>query len=408
MIQKNFTQLNECLSQSLLTVCFFASSVSVSLTSISYLGAFLFLLLAGHWRERWQRIKTNPAALTFLVLTAVSIIGVFYSSSTHRYIIRALNAQHWLWMTPLFMALLIDENWRRRMINAFLAATILTIFITFLRLFIHVSWLAHLPYTSYRISDSVFSNHIIQSFALSLSAFICGYRALFEKKYRLFYAILFFLSGVIVFYISNGRTGYGIFSLLVCYLALIRFGWRGFTGAAVSIVLILGLAYWKSSHFQTRINEIYEHTAHYSELTKTTSVGQRIEMMSIAKQMIEKRPWLGYGTGGIRTQLPLVVSAKDRVWNPSIDHVESIYLNYWLDYGIVGLLIFLAMIIVQIKMTYRLPHFYRSLMQATLIAILFGGFFNGFLSSFPFSHFYSLFCALCFSSFLAGVDDQRT
>lgn len=395
---EKFTQKCEWIALFFLTVCFFVSAISVSLTTVTYFCAFLFLLLSGDWRARWVRIRDNPAALSFWILAALLIVGVFYSTSTPPLIIRELHKQHWLFMTPLFIALLTREHWRQKMVNAFLYAMIITLFLSCIKSIFHFQFFQHIPYTKALDDDSVFENHIVQSFAMNIAAFICAYRCLFEKKYRLIYATLFVLMGINIFFMSDGRTGYGIFVLLFCYLGVIRFGWKGCFSAAFLAIAILSVVCVASHNFRSRMMAIYDHTKNYSQLHESTSIGQRIEMLGIAKQMIAQRPWFGYGTGGIRTALPTIVPAKDRVFNPSIDYVESIYLDYLLEFGVFGLLIFLSVIAVQIKTTYQLPQEYRYLMQATLIAILFGGFFNGFLVSFPFSHFYALFSALCFSA----------
>ena len=121
-------------------------------------------------------------------------------------------------------------------------------------------------------------------------------------------------------------------------------------------------------------------------------------MMHIAKSMIQKRPWFGYGTGGISTALPHVVPVKQRQLNPWLNYVESIYLNYWLEYGLVGLLIFLIFIGIQIRVSFQLPKEYRFLIQVVMIAFFFGGFFNSFVMSAPIAHMYSLLAAACFSA----------
>src|SRR3990167_5056970 len=74
-----------------LTLCFFVSTISVSATTVIYLCAFGCVLLSGDWHARWQRIKTNPSALSFWLLFALFIIGIFYSTSTAHLIWRDIN-----------------------------------------------------------------------------------------------------------------------------------------------------------------------------------------------------------------------------------------------------------------------------------------------------------------------------
>jgi O-antigen ligase len=184
---------------------------------------------------------------------------------------------------------------------------------------------------------------------------------------------------------------------------VIRFGWKGIVIASVSSVVLISIAFFASFGFHSRIKSVYQEYQHYDQIHHQTSVGQRIEMYDIAKRMIHERPWFGYGTGGIRTALPSVVPEKNRPLNPSIDYVESIYLDFLLEFGVFGFVILLIVLVVQISVSFQLPQCYRALMQAVLIALLFGGVFNAFLVSFPIAHFYALFSAVCFSAYKGNV-----
>ena len=330
------------------------------------------------------------------------MVGVIYSTSTKQLVLNDLHKQHWLLITPFFMMIVTSNVWRQRMINAFLCAMVITLCFSFLKCCspIYLTHLLRLPVVHADTSIfSVFVNHIVQSFAMNLAAFICGYRCLFQKKYRIVYGILFILMTANIIFMSEGRTGYVIFVLLLLYLSVIRFGWKGILIAGFLSVLLMTVAFFASAHFQSRMKAVYQHYQQYDQIHYPTSVGQRIEMWDIAKRMIHERPWFGYGTGGIRTAMPSVIPEKNRQLNPSLDYVESIYLNFLLEFGVFGFVILLIVFAIQIRVSFQLPLVYRALMQAVLIAILSGGVFNAFLVSFPIAHFYALFSAVCFSAY---------
>ncbi|MCX7121410.1 MAG: O-antigen ligase family protein [Gammaproteobacteria bacterium] len=403
---KKSTKNSEWIALLLLSTCFFVSPVSVSLTSITYFGAFLFLMISGDWHKRWDQIKNNKAALSFWLFFSLFVVGIFHSTSTSHFIIKDIQKHHWMLMTPFFMMIVNDECWRQRMINLFLIAMIVTLCLSGFQFFTHVrlSDVIHLLRPQYDIS-SVFVDHIVQSFMMNVAAFICAYRFLFEKKFRVYYAIIFLLMAINILVMSQGRTGYGIFFLLLCYLGVIRFGWRGMILSGLASVLLITLVFFTSPSFNFRVRKIEQEYTHYNQMQKKSAVlvhhyavAQRIELWHISKVMIKERPWFGYGTGGIQTQLPIIIPAKDRLYNPSVDYVESIYLNFLLEFGVAGLIVLIIAFYMQIKTTLQLPRQYRCLMQATLIALLFGGLFNGFLHSFSVSHFYALISVVCFSS----------
>ncbi len=380
----------------LLTTCFFVSPLSVSLTTVTYIGACVFLSLSGEWRSRWNRLRHNKAALSFLLLFALFIIGIFYSTSPWHQILRDLDKHIWLLITPFLMMLPMNNDWRRRMMNAFLWAMIITLLLSFIKWATHRNVVAWIPFSRLREGSAIFMFHIAQSFAMNIAAFICAYRFLFEKKWRIFYVIIFALMAINIVFINTGRTGYGIFFALLFYFGLMRFGWKGMLSTILLSVAIITIAFFTSHSFQTRMKEVYQHAQDYKELPIETSIGQRIEMWGIAKRMIRERPWFGYGSGGIRAALPAVVPPKYRKYNPSIDYVESIYLNFLLEFGVVGLTVFLIAMVMQIKATFQLPLEYKCLMQSVLIAVLFGGLINSFFVAFSIPHFYSLFSVICF------------
>src|SRR3990167_237839 len=409
MMRSSWRQLEqrcEWIALLLLTACFFVSAVSVTLTTITYLSAFLFVLLSGDWHAKWGRIKNNKAAMSFWILGLLFIVGVFYSTSTKQLIWQDLHKNHWLFITPFLMMIITQESWRQRMINAFLWVMCITVCLSYIKWMspVYMTHVLRLPkvHADHSIF-SVFVNHIVQSFAMNLAAFICGYRFLYGKPWRIFYALMFVVMAINIIFMSDGRTGYGIFFLLLLYLSLIRFGWKGVVIAAFSSAILISIAFFTSIGFHSRTKAVYQHYQHYDQLHHKTSVGQRIEMVDIAKRMIHERPWFGYGTGGIRTALPLVVPEKYRLFNPSIDYVESIYLNFLLEFGVVGFVVLLIVLAMQIKVSFQLPQPHRALMQAVLLAILFGGVFNAFLVSFAIAHIYALFSAVCYSAYKEKV-----
>lgn len=421
----------EQIALSALTACFFTTMISVSLTTIFYLLAFALVLFSGNWRARLQTISTHFAALSFWAIFVLFIIGIFYSTSPAHLIERDLRNQIWLLITPFFIMLIEEDHWRRYMVNTFLIVMTITFSYTFLNVLFHINPVVKMHFVHPYTPNGFIWDHITQSFAMNIAAFICAYRFFFEKQHRIIYALLFILMSIDILFISEGRTGYGIFFLLLTYFCWIRFGWKGILSGAVLTVALVILAFFASESFRTRMiimhceytqyHQMHHANPHrckygdYQQLGKTTSVGQRMEMLHIAKIMIHQRPWFGYGTGGIRTAMQKIIPLQDRLLllKPAIDSVESIYLNFWLQFGVVGLIVFLAAMTLQIKTSFQLPQEYRYLIQVVLIATLFGGLFCSFFNNFPIKHLFALFSALCFSALKQTTEniplgDRRT
>lgn len=396
----SFNSVTATLALWVLALCFFVSPISVSLTTITYLLAFVLVLFSGDWKNRWEKLKQNKAAWSFLILFALFLLGITYTTSTMHWMLKDLHKRHWLLFTPFFIIFLCDEKWRQRLLNAFLSVMTITLALSYFKVVTHFNIYHFLPkFVKPMPAASVFESHINQSFAMSIAAFICGYRYLFDSDRRLIYLGLFILMGFNILFLNEGRTGYGIFIALFCYLGFIRFKTKGLIYSGLICLILLATAFATSHNMRDRLNLFLKNVHKYGHSQQVTSMGQRLEMLKIAKHMIAGRPIFGYGTGGIRTALPHVVPAKDRVQNPSLDYVENIYLNFLMQFGVFGFLILCLAITIQIKQSFLLPDQYKHLMQAVLITILLGGCFNAFLVNFTTAHIYALFAALCFSAY---------
>lgn len=383
----------------LLTLCFFSSAVSVSGTTVLYLGAFACALIACDYKTLLQKIRDNSAAMSFWLLFALFLVGAIYSTSSAHFVFFDIQKRHWLLATPFLMLAIQEDRWRRYMINAFLIAMTVTVALAYLHYFFNINLTGIKTNFNLR-SDGVFSTHIVQSFMMSMAAFICAYRAIFQKQFRIIYTVIALLMTIDIIFLSDGRTGYILFFVLALYLGVLRFGWRGAVLTLFSVAILFSAAYFLSSNFHDRINRFYAHASQPVSASRVNAVAIRIEMYHIAKKMIKARPWFGYGTGGVRTALPTVVPENERVLNPSIDFVESVYLNFLLEFGVIGLIVLLTALIMQIKQSFLLAPEYRAYIHAMLLCIFVGGVINKFFLSFPITHLYSLFAAVCFGAFM--------
>jgi O-antigen ligase len=394
--QKNTRPLCEYLALITLTVCAFAIPISVTLTTITYLLAFLLILFSLDWKMRWQRIKKNPATLSFWILFALFVIGLTYTVSPIHAAWHDLQKRHWMFITPFLLMLPLTDQWRNRFINAFLAAMVLTILLSY------VKWFGFDLYGTrfhHPLSGvSIFFEHIVQYFFMSIAAFIFGYRFFYRKKFRLMNAIIFILMAVNTLFMSHGRTGYVVFLLLLTYLASIRFGWKGVLSAVLIGMIAFISAYFASPAFRSRLQIIPQQVQSYHKGNTITSIGLRIGMWETATTLIKKHPWIGYGTGGIRTPMQQHLNDKQIKRTALIDYVEYSFLNFILEFGILGFSIFIFAIALQLITSFYLPTEYRVIAQAFLLAYLVGSLANSFFVSFCETHLYSIFSVICFSA----------
>src|SRR3990167_1309803 len=278
-----------------LTLCFFLAQISVSLMSIFFILSFLLVLFSNRWQFQWNNIVSNQAALSFWLLGALYIVGIFYSTATSHYIIKDLHKQHWLYITPFLIAFIADETWRKHMINAFLIAMSITLLLSMAKWIFHLNYsaLTKLIHVGPQERASVFTHHIVQSYAMTIAAFIIAYRFLFLEKNRALYLILFILMTIDILFMSKSKTGYLTFLILLLYASVVRFGWKSLFYTVFLSIFVVTAAFFLNAGLHERITKMVHDYQHYSQTKKLSSTTQRIEMIHIAEKMIRERPWFG-------------------------------------------------------------------------------------------------------------------
>ena len=148
------------------------------------------------------------------------------------------------------------------------------------------------------------------------------------------------------------------------------------------------------------INTTKQEYLQYQAGNINTSTGIRINMYKTSLQLIKQRPIIGYGTGGVRNTIlqntPQIEHNAANVFN----FVESSVLNFFLEFGVLGFLVFVWAMAVQFRGTKYMNTDYKYIMRSFLILYLAGSMVNSFFTSFVESHLYSIISAICFSSMI--------
>lgn len=369
----------------------FAIPTSITLTSIFALLTLICVLLSGNWNEKWSTLLKNPVAISFFILALLFVLGLFYTDATFSQALYDIKKHHPYFLAPFLMLAIPSDIIRKNILNLFLAAVLLTLGLSYLKYFNILNVTPKLP------GVSVFYAHITQNTFLAFSAGICAYRFFYYEKFNWAYAILFFLIGFNVFLLSDGRTGYISFALVVVYVSLFRYGWKMLFAAFALIAILFSSAYFLSPHFSERIHQVRQEQHLFEKGKTNTSVGIRLAELKYTLPLIEKKWIIGYGTGGIFNAVAtLPPSLVDRsLW---ASYMETGYLNILLAFGVLGLLIFLSVFALQIFYSFKLPREYRFTMQLFLCIYLISAFANPVFVSFGELNLYAFLSAVLFSA----------
>lgn len=230
-------------------------------------------------------------------------------------------------------------------------------------------------------------SHIAQGYFLSLLVCVCAAILFLTRGYkkRLLGLTFLILSMIVTFYMTNGRTGY---VCLVCSLLVMAIMVPGsikkkslllvFTGVVIATTII------SSERLEKRWDDAVVDMQKLEAGNGETSIGYRLRAVKASFDMVKERPWLGAGLGSwgmkfcqfdsINKQNLALCQKTINVGNPHSD-----YLNWLSQFGIPGLILWLAFLFCLWKRCFRLDKRYRAFVMAALASYMVGSLFNSFM-----------------------------
>ena len=227
--------------------------------------------------------------------------------------------------------------------------------------------------------------HITHSFFMA----VLGYWALHKATSRGWprYAWLIVCAAAVInlFYIAPGRTGMFVFCCLILLFLFQRLNPVKFGLALVAFVLLLMTAYQTSDNFSGRVNEALSEITHYEPGKSRTSVGQRFDWWMISTDLIQQKPILGHGAGSYERVHTKAIRGK-AITPTDNPHNELLFL--WVQFGLIGVALFLLLIILQIHEAQSISRGDRLLLHGVVVALLAGSLMNSLLFDSQQGHFY--------------------
>jgi O-antigen ligase len=357
-------------------------SIPISIVADNILLAFIAMawLLSGHLREQISQALRNPVVIAGLLLFALFIAGIFVYDGDPLEAARSLGKyKELLFLLPL-VCLFDDATWRVRAFRFFFAAMVITLIGSFA---IAIGLIpVDNPPNRYAGNPTVFKFHITQSLLMAMFAFICASLARIETdgRRRWMYISLAILAAANVLLMVKGRTGYVVLLALFVYATIAWYRWKGL----VCGMIFLGLAsaaVWSLSDTLRERGQLAVSEFHGwvpgEGAKETSSIGMRLDFYDTTLKIIREHPVLGVGTGGFERAYMEKIQGTNllRASNP---HNE--YLMIGAQLGIVGVIAFLALLLVLWRLSGRLKTgFERDLARALVITYVLGNLVNSLL-----------------------------
>ena len=358
----------------------------------------LFLLiaswfLAGGLKEKVEFIVSHPIARITVLFFGVFVIGTLYAEVSWADSVWMLEKVGKVLYIPFLLPIIQEKKWRRAALLAFLSAMVLTLSLSVLKTYTGFSVL-----TNKRLASScIFKDSIFTNFMMAFASFMVGHFLLNQTNFFKRVGLGFLLVSLVfyILFMSEGRSGYVVFSVLWLLWVLQRSSLKGLGIGCLGLAILLSFAYFHSSVFHTRclsvLADFDQHTAGNSH----NSIGERLEFLNHTWQLSKERLWFGHGTGSFK-EIYQKYSAMNHLTRTQNPHNE--YINTLFQLGLLGLTALLGFFVFLFKWTFALSRLDKWLAQGIILAMATGCLANSWLMDFTSGYFFILILAFCFGA----------
>lgn len=371
-----------------LTAALLAVPISSTGKSIFVGLAVAFIVFTKAFHQDLAATLKQPWCQSTLILFMLACCGCFWSPAHLSDKLLVVEKYSKLLYLPVLAVGFRDPKTRRAGIYAFLVAMTLTCVVSFLQT------ADYLPRDEVAPAN-VFRNYIMTGHMMAFAAYLSALGCIRSEQYktRILYAALGVLFTYQVLFISIGRTGYVIYTLLMVLLIIQHLPWRKALVALLLGCAVFGMTYYENPTMQTGVKQgIQDWQRYHRQGVQDSPIGHRLQFHAYADLLFHRHPWFGNGTGGFiylfQEEKP-VVSWQKKLLEP--------HSQYWLiaaEFGLVGLAAFLFFFVSLFVASFRLKSF-RMVAMAVLLPFLIGNLSDSLLFYSGSGYFFLLFMALC-------------
>lgn len=327
----------------------FMIPISTAGTNITALIILILFLASGQWNKKIILLKSNKFAIFALALYIALAIGILYSKSDsfHHDIMRLMKYNKLL-LVPVIIYLFQDIKYKKIGLYSFMTAIALTLIFGYL----HQLFNMPLPSAPYDNPGAIFIHHIITPCFMAFFTTFCLYKFINTKyfKYQAIWVISALLSIYYIYFISLGRTGYLIQTILLPIFIFYLIKSKKFSNkklisfifsiiALTIITLFIGIK--SNNTLQRRINAAVHDVMLFKKHNPHSSNGARLSWYVNFTKLIAKKPIFGYGTGSLKKVYAKNFANKNL---PLTGNPHNQYIEIAFKLGLFGLAIYLSML----------------------------------------------------------------
>jgi O-antigen ligase len=257
-----------------------------------------------------------------------------------------------------------------------------------------ISYLIHFSLLSIRLYDNPHLFYTTKDFFVATLAFWSAHYLLDSKQYRYLWLLVWGAAICNAILISPDKTGMFITIILMLLFLFQRLSLKKLSITLLIVCSLLIGSFFVSNTFSIRINQVLSEVTTYHYGDSTTAIGQKLDRWNECLKLIRREPLFGYGTGGNNTAINQFSTGEKF---KTTANSQNEYLLITSQLGILGLILYLALLIRQWLCAKKFPDKDKYLIQGIVLSMASGCVMNSFFSASHQGHFFAFLSGISFA-----------
>ena len=348
----------------LLILYAFLLPVAPKAASKVFIGVAVLMLFSGGLKDRFTRSIKNPVVFSFILFYLMHALWMLGSEHLSTALFKLKEFKYLLYV--LVITMIAQKGFLSKILGGFVAGISFSVLIS-LCMFSGLPVLKLLQTIPLITLNTIHPNvpfmvsYTAYSISLSLVASLMLYRLLVrstDNGYMPFLHMLIFIGTSATVFLVGSRLGYILYGASILFTVVFVFRKYFYRVAAIASLLLgttYALLYSYSPSFQNRIGTIVDDTRNSMNASYSSGGGIRIGYYVYGWEVIRENPIFGVGTGDHLAEVIDVVNRFEM--NPANREAlqynyksgdsasfDSEYLDTVVQFGILGLLVFLNIV----------------------------------------------------------------
>ncbi len=330
-------------------ILIYAFLIPISRAGISILTVMMTLLwiMEGDFKRKFEELKDNKVVIFLIIFVLYTFISLFWTTfeSLDHGVGQSFKIVRLIILPMIVIATTLKEEYIPKVITAFLFGMLVSEILSYGIFFEVWTWKHGSP-----IDPTPFMHHLDYSTFLAFTSLLLLNQFFHTDNWKLkFFYFVYFLFVASNLFINGGRTGQLAFLITLFTVGFLNIKHKvlAFILAIILVVAIFYSAYHVSPVFEQRFNDtLYEinHLKADSSIQYEGSFGQRLGAWIIATNMMKDNPLHGTGGGSEMIEFKeyaINSTSKFPEVVINIAHFHNEYIHTIVEYGIVGLILYL-------------------------------------------------------------------